>query len=287
MVRQELGPARAHADLVGILGAAQAGGGHALADLHGLDRVDRHHRRRKVGVELAVDRRAEARRAAPDQHLDHRADAVLLLADAGQVVGPGGDRRCVGKEEVVAGDFLGVEARAVYFQLAHLHHVPRDRHLWRQFPQGRAGDAPSGDAGGGFAGAGSAAAAIVAVAVFQVIGDVGMAGAEGLGDLAIVARALVGVLDHQLDGGAGRPTLENAGQDADGIRLLPLRGHLRLAGAAAVEEGLDRGFVQGHAGGAAVHGGAERGAVAFAPGGDGEDAAEAVDAHAENPFATA
>ena len=36
-----------------------------VADLDPLDRVDRHHRRGEVGVELAVDRRAEPRRARP------------------------------------------------------------------------------------------------------------------------------------------------------------------------------------------------------------------------------
>ena len=40
--------------------ASQFGGAEAGADLDRLDRVDAHHRLGKVGVELAVDRRAKA-----------------------------------------------------------------------------------------------------------------------------------------------------------------------------------------------------------------------------------
>ena len=58
-------PSVAHAHLVGILLAGQGRGGEALADLDALDRVDRHQRRGDIGVELAVDRRAEAGRARP------------------------------------------------------------------------------------------------------------------------------------------------------------------------------------------------------------------------------
>ena len=76
----------------------------------------------------------------------------------------------------------------------------------------------------GFAGRGTPAAAIVAVAVFQVIGDVGMAGAEGLRDLSVILGPLVGVLDHQLDRRAGGAALEGARQDADLVGFAALRG---------------------------------------------------------------
>jgi hypothetical protein len=75
-------------DLVGIGAAGQRGGGHAIADLDALDGVDRHHRGGEVGVELAVDRRAEACGHAARGDLDHRADAVAGFAQAVEIVGP-------------------------------------------------------------------------------------------------------------------------------------------------------------------------------------------------------
>src|SRR3546814_1353214 len=43
------------------------------------------------------------------------------------------------------------------------------------------------------------AAAIIAKTVFGVIGVIGMAGAIRLGDLRIILRALIDILDHQAD----------------------------------------------------------------------------------------
>ena len=53
----------AHAHLVGILLAGERRGGKAGADLDALDGVDAHERGGEIAVELAIDRRAEARRA--------------------------------------------------------------------------------------------------------------------------------------------------------------------------------------------------------------------------------
>src|SRR3546814_19562805 len=53
---------------VGILLAAQAGGGETVADLHALDRVDAHHRGGEFAVELGIEGRAPAgRNAAGDR----------------------------------------------------------------------------------------------------------------------------------------------------------------------------------------------------------------------------
>ncbi len=59
------GPALPARTLVGILGAGKFGRLEAGADLDGLHRIDRHHRRGEVGAELAVDRGAPAGRGAP------------------------------------------------------------------------------------------------------------------------------------------------------------------------------------------------------------------------------
>src|SRR5689334_14417981 len=103
-----------------------------------------------------------------------------------------------------------------------------------------------------------------------------MAGAEPVLDLAIVARALVGVLDLQGDGRAGGHALEDAGEDADLVGFPALRDEFRLAGPALVEPGLDIGFRERDARRAAIHDAADGRAVRLAPGGDAEEMAEAV-----------
>jgi hypothetical protein len=82
-----------------------------------------------------------------------------------------------------------------------------------------AGDAAGGDAGRGLARRRAAAAAGVAQAVFQVVGDVGVAGAELGRDVAVVLGALVGVADHQLDRRAGGAALVGAREDLDRVLL--------------------------------------------------------------------
>ena len=96
---------------------------------------------------------------------------------------------------------------------------------------------------------------------------------------AVIAAALVGVFDLQGDRRARRAAFEHAGEDAHRIRLLPLGGEFGLAGAAAIEIGLDVGFAQRQAGRAAVDDAADGRTVAFAPRGDAEEMAEGVVAH--------
>src|SRR6516165_10480999 len=102
-----------------------------------------------------------------------------------------------------------------------------------------AGDHARGNAGGGLPGRGTAAAAIVANPVFFPVGVVGMPRAEAVGDVAVVLRALVGILDQQLDRRAGGEPVEHARQDAHEIILAPLRRKARLAALALVEPLLD------------------------------------------------
>ena len=72
---------------------------------------------------------------------------------------------------------------------------------------------------------------------------------------------------------------KDAGQDADLVGLAALGHEARLAGAAAVEPGLDVGLGQRDAGRAAIDDAADGRAVALAPGGDAEEMAEAVVRH--------
>src|SRR3546814_1058077 len=87
------------------------------------------------------------------------------------------------------------------------------------------------------AGRGSPSATLIAKALFCCIGIIGMSGPIGLGDLRIILRALVDILNHQADRRAGGPALEHARKDADPVRLLPLRGVARLARPPLVQPG--------------------------------------------------
>ena len=107
-----------------------------------------------------------------------------------------------------------------------------------------------------------------------------MAGPETLGDVAVVLRPLIDIVDRQGDGRARRQPLEDTGQDPHLIRLLPLRREARLTGAAAVEEGLDIRLAERNARRAAIHDAADRGPVALTPGSDAEQMAEGVVGHA-------
>src|SRR3546814_5479786 len=106
-----------------------------------------------------------------------------------------------------------------------------------------------------------------------------MSGPIGLGDLRIILRALVDILNHQADRRAGGPALEHARKEADPVRLLPLRGVARLARPPLVQPGLNLRLRQAEARRAAVHHRAQRGAVASTPGREAKNAAEGVEAH--------
>src|SRR3954467_2485952 len=98
-----------------------------------------------------------------------------------------------------------------------------------------------------------------------------MARRTGRGDLGIILRTLVDILDHQADRRAGRAPLEHARENTNLIGLLPLSGEARAAGPALVEPGLDVAFRQRQAGRAAVDHRAERRPVALAPSREAED----------------
>jgi hypothetical protein len=111
-----------------------------------------------------------------------------------------------------------------------------------------------------------------------------MPGTEGLGDLGVVLGALIDVADEQADRRAGGAALVDARQDLNLVRLLPLRGEARLAGAAAIEKGLDVRLGQVEARRAAVNDGTDSWTVRLAPGGEAEDVAEVVEGHRPSPW---
>jgi len=112
--------------------------------------------------------------------------------------------------------------------------------------------------------------------------------------LAVVARALVDVLDQQADRrscgdlSAARFVLEHAGEDAHRVRFAALAGVARPAGPALVHPVLDVGLDERDQRRAAVDHTADGGSVRFAEGGDPEEMAESVVRHdagrLPNPF---
>ena len=105
-------------------------------------------------------------------------------------------------------------------------------------------------------------------------------------DLGIVLRAHVDILDEEGDRRAGGQELavlllgEDAGKNAHRIRLAPLGGEARLAGAPLLHPVLNLGFRDRDARRTAVDDAADGGPMAFAPGGDPKEMTEGVVRHA-------
>ena len=88
-----------------------------------------------------------------------------------------------------------------------------------------------------------------------------MRGAWNLAHTAIVARALVLVVDLETDRRAEGDAVFGAGEDQHLVRLIPGGGQVTLAGAPATQLRLNIVFGQLQAGGAAINDRADRLAV--------------------------
>src|SRR6202000_1989019 len=148
------------------------------------------HRAGQIGIELGVDRRAEAGRYAFGDDLEHRADRGGALADAVEILLEKRGLVLVGTEERIFGGLVPVPFGAVDLVRAHLHQRAAYVHL----RQNLAGHSAGGEPHRGLARRGAAAAAIVAQAVFGLIGEVGVARAKLVLDVGIILGALVGVI---------------------------------------------------------------------------------------------
>ena len=269
-----------HADFIGVFLAREFRRAEAGTDLHALHGVDGHQGGGDIAVELAIDRRAEPRRHALGHDFQHRADGRAILADAIEILAKELGGLGIRAEEGVAIHLLPIPVPAVDPMRAHLHQ--RATHAAARHNLAR--NRPGGDPHRGFARRGAPAAARIADAVFRVIGEIGVARAETRGDLRIILRALIHIVDQQADRGA-RGALdaiglgEHAREDADLIRLLPLRGELRLPRAAAIEIALDLLRRQRDQWRAAIHHAANGRPVAFAEGGETEEVPEGIVRH--------
>ena len=252
--------------------------GKAVADLHALDGVQPHHRLGDVGVQPVVDGLAQPHGHVLGRHAQPRAARIARLAQRVHVVLDRADVSHRGKKRVVDHMVPAIKADG---QLAHLCHAATKGGavaLVQPLARHRAG----GDGGRGQARGRAAAAARVAHAELAPVGVVGVAWAEGLGDVAIVLAALVGVADQQANRRAGGLALVHARQDLDLVRLVALGDEFAGAGAAAVQLGLDVRLRQSHAGRAPVDHTSDRRPMRFAKIGDGKQGAEGITAHAPN-----
>ena len=100
-----------------------------------------------------------------------------------------------------------------------------------------------------------------------------------LGDVRIILRPLVLIVDKQADRRPGGAPLERAGENAHLVGFAALGGETAGAGAPLVEPRLDVGFGQRQPWRAAVDDRADGRAVAFTPGGEPEQPSERVEAH--------
>ena len=265
-----------HADLIAALVPAHGSGGETGADLDALDRVDADHGGGEIGIDLAVDRCTQPRRHAVRLHLDNSTEGGAGLAGRIECRLPVGHRLRIGAEEGVARGLLPVPALAVDADPADLNDRTPDRH---PRAQNLLRDCAGGHAHRRLPRAGPPAAPVIADAVLRVVGEIGVAWAVRLLERAVVAAPRILVLDHERDGRAGGLALEDAGEDAHGVGLAPLRDEAGGAGPPPVERGLYVGFGKRDTRRRAVDHAADGRAVALAPGRDPEEQAEAVARH--------
>ena len=221
-----------------ILGAERAGGLRPVADLHGLDRTDRHHSLREARVELIEDRLTDAGRHVVDEAGHDATGAVLLLTEL---------------EDALVRCLLTGRGRHVDTgKLRHLR-VHRDAEIRQHLRR----HGTTGDTCEGLATAGATAAAVVTETVLLIETVIGVARTEHVGDVRVVLTVLVTVSHHHRDRRTGRLSLEDTGEDLDPVVLLSLGGLQILARLPPVHIRLDVLNGQWEAGRAAIDDDAE------------------------------
>ena len=179
-------------ELVAVFTAALGYAGEARADFYAFDGVDAHQGVSDVGIEAVEYGLAQAHGHVAGFDGELGAHRIERFADAVHVVFQLVDLAGVGGEKRIAADVFQAFKCNGFF--ADLGDVGDDFGV-ELFAQPFFGNGTGGHACGGFAGGRAAAAAIITGAVFVPIGVVGVAGAELLGDVAVVFAALVGVAD--------------------------------------------------------------------------------------------
>src|SRR5579885_3647341 len=187
----------------------------------------------------------------------------------------------IGTEERILVDLVPVPPRAIDPMRAHLDQSATNFQIRNDFTRNGA----CGYTHCGLACRLPAAAAIIAQAIFNVVGEVGVAGTVFILYGRIVFRALIEIVDHKRNRRASRDLRtgdlvnENAGNNPNGVRLLALRRVARLSGPSAIKIGLDVGFAKRNARRTAVNHAADRRTVAFTKGRYTEQVAESIERH--------
>lgn len=269
-----------------VLGAVHLGAQEAGADLEALDGGDGHHGVAQGGLELVKGRLAQAGRGVADDAGDGASGAVLLFLELGDAVLHAAPSFLVGashRQELVdvgAGEGLGEAEEAgvgahgvsVAEELDGADGGDKGDNLDAVgLAQPLLGDGAGGHTGNGLARTAAAAAGGGLDAVLFEVGPVGMAGTgvEVDGLVAVVLGALVLVGDGEEDWGAESEAVFGAGVDGDAVLFVSGRGDGGLAGAAAVELGLDVGFAEGEVGRAVFDDARDGLAVRFTGTGEG------------------
>src|SRR6185503_13735976 len=198
--------------------------------------VDAHEPLRNLAFELVENRLAETDRHSRSDQVDSRADRV---AGSAQLVEEHLELRHlvrIGRKERILVDVVEIERPQL--ERADLGEIAANLY-GKLLSEILARDRAGRDAHDGLTRGRAATAAVVTNAVLLLIRVVGVAGAEAVLDLRVVAAFLIDVLDEQADRRSRRATLEDAGEDLHLIRLLPLRNMARAAGPASIEIFLD------------------------------------------------
>ena len=128
-------------------------------------------------------------------------------------------------------------------------------------------------------GTGTTTAARITPTILLVVGEIGMTGAEGVQDIAIVFATLIGVFNQQSDRRSRGFTFVHPAQNPNCVRLIALGDEFRCTRAAAIQVPLNIRLAQVHPGGAAIHHATNGCAVGFAEIGNGKECSECISAH--------
>ncbi|KAJ0158688.1 hypothetical protein CTA2_11079 [Colletotrichum tanaceti] len=293
----QFGPRDAHALGVGgevglgrldegvvVLRAGDLAAAEARADLEALGGGDAEHGVGELGLELVEAGFAEGRGGVADDAGDGAADAVLALLELADEVNHlvvGLFVRAADGEVLVDGVAVdGVEQREEAGVRRRGRVLRRRREEVAVADAGREGgdlgavgfaevllgEGAGGDASDGLAGGGAAAAGRRLDAVLLEVGPVGVGGTgeHVHGRVAVVLGALVLILDEHADRGAKGDAELGAALDDDAVLFVSRCRNGALAGAAAVQLGLDVGLGKGHAGRDAIDDDTDRFAVGLA-----------------------
>ncbi len=254
-----------------MLRAAHAGAAESRADLKAFHRRNGQHGLRQSGFELFKHRFTQAGGQPPADTGDGSAQRVFGVArlfDARCHVGGGGGIRTAYRRGI-----HGVTGQCVFRNLRRFNRVDGtdvggNGQLFKLTAKPFFSDGTCADPADGFARTGASAAAGCLDAVFHEVAVIGVRGTRHGGHVAVIAGALVAVVDRQTDRCAEGLTVFCSGENGDQVFFVARSRQCALSRPAAVELRLNILFTQCQPGRTAVHHGTDRFAVGFAECGD-------------------